>query len=208
MNNKVKVIWFGHSCFKIEYEGQSLVIDPYSDMPGYKHLSTSANIVLNSHNHFDHNYNEAVKILPVEGDLLFKIRLVNTFHDKARGSQRGPNLIHIIECGDLVIGHLGDLGHSLSSDKLKEIGHIDIAIIPVGGFYTIDAAEAKEICETLNPTVIIPMHYKVHQSQPMSPVEDFLNIMNQHNICHYENSAYFSKVDINKQIAVFDYKSL
>jgi len=56
--------------------------------------------------------------------------------------------------------HLGDLGHKLTDEEIKEIGSIDILFIPVGGTYTIDAKTATEVCKQIGPSIIIPMHFK------------------------------------------------
>jgi len=52
---------------------------------------------------------------------------------------------------------------------------VDILFIPVGGFFTIDAAEASQVCTQLRPKVIIPMHFKTPQcAYPISDVTSFL----------------------------------
>ena len=89
--------------------------------------------------------------------------------------------------------HLGDLGHVLNSERVDEIGHVDILFVPVGGFYTIDAAEASQICEQLMPSVIIPMHFNTPRcAYPIADVEDFLRDKN--NVQRLEvNEAEFER---------------
>ncbi len=71
--------------------------------------------------------------------------------------------------------HLGDLGHELDSNQMAEIGNVDVLLVPVGGFYTIDAKEATKVCEKLKPRLVIPMHYKTDKSSyPIAGVDDFL----------------------------------
>ncbi len=71
--------------------------------------------------------------------------------------------------------HLGDLGHTLDSKVVTEIGEIDILMVPVGGFFTIDAATATRVSNALKPRVIIPMHYLTPKvTYPIVGIEDFL----------------------------------
>jgi L-ascorbate metabolism protein UlaG (beta-lactamase superfamily) len=73
------------------------------------------------------------------------------------------------------ICHLGDLGHQLAKAEVAEIGQIDVLMIPVGGFYTIDAVAAGVICEQIKPKMVIPMHYKNDKCAfPIAGVEDFI----------------------------------
>jgi L-ascorbate metabolism protein UlaG (beta-lactamase superfamily) len=77
------------------------------------------------------------------------------------------------------ICHLGDLGHKLSQGQIGNIGNVDILFIPVGGHYTIGASEAVEVITSLEPRIVIPMHYKAtgldaKLSEVLAPVEDFI----------------------------------
>ena len=83
----------------------------------------------------------------------------------------------VFETGGLKIAHLGDLGHLLTDEQLKEIGPVDVVLIPVGGFFTIDAAQATKVVEQLKPrTIVVPMHYKtdVLVIKELAPVDAFL----------------------------------
>ena len=71
--------------------------------------------------------------------------------------------------------HLGDLGHRLSDKQVDDVGPADVLLIPVGGYYTIDAGVATEVCNRLKPRVIIPMHYKNERCAfPIAAVDEFL----------------------------------
>ena len=62
--------------------------------------------------------------------------------------------------------------HSMRA--VKDVGAVDILLLPVGGFFTIDASEAARIVEDLKPRVTIPMHFKTDKCAfPITPVEDF-----------------------------------
>ncbi|MBU2701741.1 L-ascorbate metabolism protein UlaG (beta-lactamase superfamily) [Sporomusaceae bacterium BoRhaA] len=61
---------------------------------------------------------------------------------------------------------------------MKEIGHVDVLLMPVGGFYTIGPDQAVEVAKMLQPSVIIPMHFKTEvMNFPIAGVESFLQKM-------------------------------
>ena len=132
--------------------------------------------ILCSHGHFDHNAVDQAEEVPFDGPCPFAIRTVETFHDDQGGALRGNNTIHILSAGGVTVAHLGDLGHQLSPEQVKAIGPLDAVLIPVGGFYTIDAAGAKAVCEALRPKCVVPMHYHhaPYGLPVVSGVEDFL----------------------------------
>jgi L-ascorbate metabolism protein UlaG (beta-lactamase superfamily) len=180
--NTVNVKWFGQACFQLTMpDGKVIVIDPYSEKVGYDIPELSADILLVTHEHHDHSNVDIVsgdpkilrglteggkdynKVSYDEGGL--KIYSVNSYHDKEKGAKRGKNAIFVIEAGGKKIVHLGDLGHTLTDEQIKEIGEVSLLLIPVGGYYTIDAEEANEVTNQLNPKFVIPMHFKT----PMTP---------------------------------------
>jgi L-ascorbate metabolism protein UlaG (beta-lactamase superfamily) len=151
--------WFGHSCYMIN---GSLVIDPYKDgsVPGYAPLRLSADEVICTHEHADHSGREC--ITPSGTPCALNIKTVNSYHDNQNGTLRGPNTIFIVESGNEKLVHLGDLGHFPNDAQLAVISNADYLLIPVGGYYTIDAETATKICEAAAPKTIIPMHYRWH----------------------------------------------
>jgi L-ascorbate metabolism protein UlaG (beta-lactamase superfamily) len=79
------------------------------------------------------------------------------------------------------IAHLGDLGHKLSEELVDKLGDVDILLLPVGGFYTVDAAAAVEVVAQIEPLVVIPMHYKREGMgkgfEEVEGVDKFLKLM-------------------------------
>jgi L-ascorbate metabolism protein UlaG (beta-lactamase superfamily) len=105
------------------------------------------------------------------------IRTVGVYHDDKQGSQRGKVSAFVFTTDGLHIVHLGDLGHVLTPEQVAALGPVDVLLIPVGGFYTIDASQATEVVSQLSPRVVIPMHYKTPVLRPDWPgvgVEPFL----------------------------------
>ncbi len=100
---------------------------------------------------------------------------IEVAHDEAGGSQRGKNTITIMDDGDLRLVHSGDLGHILDSPTVEALGRVDILLLPVGGFFTIDHEQAAAVVEILDPRIVIPMHYKTDKIDfPIATVDPFL----------------------------------
>ncbi|MEE8353175.1 MAG: MBL fold metallo-hydrolase [Dehalococcoidales bacterium] len=181
----MKVKWLGHASFLITSDaGTRIVTDPYPLGNGlsYGEINEEADVVTVSHDHFDHANVAAVggsprvvnETAPVEiGGVKFSG--VASFHDASAGSERGPNVIYSMDIDGVRVCHLGDLGHPLSGQQVKDIGRVDVLLIPVGGFFTIDAKVASEVAGKLSPKVIIPMHFSNEKCQfPIGGVDDFL----------------------------------
>lgn len=156
----MKIKYFGHSCFKIEENGYCIVIDPFKNVNGYCDVKTVADTVLCSHDHFDHNAVGGVKRAHSGAQNPFAVTMMQTYHDKVLGKERGENTVHIIEAGGQKIVHLGDLGHLLSERQLNYIKNCDCLMVPIGGVYTVDADEAWETIRAVNPRIAVPMHYR------------------------------------------------
>jgi len=184
----MKIKWYGHAAFLITSDqGAKIMIDPYE--PGafggqlsYGKIEDQVDIVLISHDHADHNYTKDLpgtpQIVKGSGSKTAKgisMKGISTYHDPSQGSERGANTIFTLKIDNLQLCHLGDLGHLLSDKELAEIGPVDILLIPVGGFFTIDPKEATRVAEQIRPKIIIPMHFKTEKCGfSIAPVEDFL----------------------------------
>lgn len=156
----MKITWYGHSCFKVSFDGGSVVFDPYADgsVPGWTLPQLSADAVLCSHCHDDHAGAGKVTLSGREPDC--KVETVECFHDAEHGAKRGANTIHILTADGVRVAHLGDLGHEPDEAHLAAIGVPDVLLIPVGGFYTIDAATAAAVAEKIGARITVPMHYR------------------------------------------------
>lgn len=161
------ITYLGHSSFRLRGKNASLVTDPYdSKMVGLKFPNVSSDIVTVSHNHQDHNQSQLVKEVKkvIDGPGEYEVSGISiiglaTYHDNKKGEERGSNTVYVIEIDGLRVVHLGDLGHKLTEDILEDLGTVDILLIPIGGFYTIDAHEAVELTASIEPSITIPMHY-------------------------------------------------
>lgn len=174
----MKLTWYGHSCFLVETAEGSAVFDPYSpgSVPGLVLPALTADAVFCSHGHRDHNYAQGVRLTGRE--LTMGVQQFACFHDEQRGALRGENRITVLEAEGLRLAHLGDLGHMLGPEQIRELGRIDILLIPVGGHYTIDAQTAAALVKALRPGIAVPMHYRGagFGYDVIGPVEDFTRL--------------------------------
>ena len=98
--------------------------------------------------------------------------------------ERGKNTVFILEVDGLRIVHLGDLGHLLSDKDVKNVRPVDVLMIPVGGVYTINGAEAKKVVEQLKQKqTVLPMHYGTKVFDSLLPPDEFLE--DQKNVKKY-----------------------
>lgn len=163
------ISWFGQSCFRIEAKEGSILIDPFSKDLGLKPPKIKDDMILVTHDHYDHsNLEDAgpeafVVKMPGEYEKNgIAVRGIPSFHDKSQGTERGPNSIYVIKAEDMTLCHLGDLGQDkLDDNQIEEIGDVDILMIPVGGSYTMNYKEAVEVISQIEPKIVIPMHYKI-----------------------------------------------
>ncbi|MBI2601103.1 MBL fold metallo-hydrolase [Candidatus Daviesbacteria bacterium] len=191
------IYWLGQACFRLKGKNASVVIDPFDpDFTGLKlPKDFQADFALSTHSHQDHNNTSAVKTTSGEQAMVFNgpgeyevngvvVTGIESFHDNLGGSERGKNVIFHLLFDNLNIVHLGDLGQDqLSEEQLAEIGQTDILLIPVGSVYTIDAKVAASIVSQLEPSIIIPMHYKIEGLKfDLDPLDNFLKEMSLENI--------------------------
>ena len=205
----MKLTWNGHACFTMELGGTTVVVDPYPDnyVPGVGHVDAAADIVLCSHQHNDHKAVEVVKLTGKAPKL--DVEELHTFHDPEGGALRGPNIIHLFRAEGMKIAHCGDLGCDPAPELKEKLRDLDVMMIPVGGFYTIDANEAKALVDELKPRVVIPMHYRseVHHFgfDVIDTVEKFLALCD--NVVHYESNTVEITKDTPAQVAVPAFKN-
>ncbi len=195
-----KIIWAGQSCFQISVSNSrdheaNIVIDPFDEEIGLKIPNFSADILLVTHNHYDHNNIKAVKGAPflIEGPGEYEVKGVfvqgiPAFHDDKEGKEWGVNTIYTIEAEGLRFCHLGDLGQKqLTDEQVDKIGAVDVLMIPVGGEYTISSTEAQRIISQIEPKIVIPMHYALPKLKiKLDDISKFLKTMGKPSIAPVE----------------------
>jgi L-ascorbate metabolism protein UlaG (beta-lactamase superfamily) len=200
----MKLTWYGHSCFKYESENCSAVFDPFrpGSVSGYKDLpELSASAVFCSHTHGDHFFPEAVSPDYRFSDM--KVKRIPCFHDDCSGKKRGLNLITVVECDNMKIAHLGDLGHVPDEDILSALRGTDILMIPVGGFYTIGPETAYDMVRKISPKVCVPMHYRQGKLgyDVISELQDFLKFFAKNEVVFLSTNTVTDQ-DIEKGLVL------
>lgn len=167
----MEIKYLGHSSFLIKTKTAKVVTDPYdSEMVGLKFPKTEADIITVSHQHIDHNQVKNVSgvngvsplVIDMPGEfekIGVRIFGLQSYHDKTKGNERGENILYKIEAEGISVLHCGDLGVIPEESFLELIGEVDILMVPVGGFYTIDSDEAVQLAKKIEPAIVIPMHY-------------------------------------------------
>jgi len=206
------IIWKGQACFQLltspkKGEQVSIVIDPFDNSIGLRVPSLSADILLITHHHRDHNNIQAIKgdpfVIDIPGEYEIKnifIRGISAFHDNVKGKKRGKVVIFTIESEGIRVCHLGDLGQrELTPEQVNGIGEVDILMIPVGGVYTIDGTQAQGIISQIGPRIVIPMHYQIPKLKiKLEKVEKFLKVMGVKSI-EPQNKLLIKKKDLPQE---------
>jgi L-ascorbate metabolism protein UlaG (beta-lactamase superfamily) len=209
----MEITYVGHSCFKIKGKDLSLVIDPYDPKIGYKLPKLECDVLLVTHKHSDHDNVAGVNgyRLLIDGAGEYEVNGVfiygiPVYHDDKEGKDRGEMIAYLIEIDGVNILHLGDLGHELSKETLEKIGQVDVLMIPVGGTYTIDAATAVNVISEIEPSYVLPMHYKTPDLKGVEGLVDlkvFLDEMGvENNVKHDDKLKVSSRTDVPEETEV------
>jgi L-ascorbate metabolism protein UlaG (beta-lactamase superfamily) len=194
----MQIEWYGHSAFRLSTSELTVVLDPFADLSqlearGLKFdyppiAGVSAELLLVTHEHVDHNGVEAIGGDPVilrstAGRLqspIGEVTAVASEHDEAAGTERGPNTIFVFTLDDLRVCHFGDFGQrGLRDEQAVAIGSVDLLILPVGDGPTIGASQAHAIVERLCPRWVVPMHYRTPRLGFLEPADAFLELSAQ-----------------------------
>lgn len=193
----MRVEWFGQSAFSLQTGGTTVMIDPFDDLSGlkdrgivfdYPPIDVTAQLLLITHEHADHNGVGAVSGDPVilrstAGRLespIGEIVAIASEHDDQAGTARGPNTIFVFELDGLRVCHFGDFGQAtLREEQATAVGSVDLLIVPVGGGPTLDAAGAGELVKRLAPRWVVPMHYRTPRIGFLETADVFLEAFEQ-----------------------------
>lgn len=192
----MRIRWYGQSAFRLEGE-KTVVIDPFGDFGesaaargfvfAYPPVEEqTADLLLITHDHPDHNAAERVTGAPVTiratagtfdspaGEVIG----VASEHDDQAGTRRGSNTIFRFALDGLRVCHLGDFGQpALRPEQQKALGDVDVLFVPAGGGPTIGGAAAAELVRALGPRLVVPMHYRTPAADFLDPPDDFLEAL-------------------------------
>ncbi len=169
--------WLGHACFRMRGREGVVLADPPDPRSGHAIARTEAGLVTMSHEHPGHSSLRSVAGDPIvlRGPGEYEVHEilvtgVGSFHDDERGAARGRNTIFVIRLDDLVVCHLGDLGHTIPGPDLERIGDVDIALVPISGpDVNLSAGRAAEVIHQLEPKVVVPMSFDPDDKKKESP---------------------------------------
>ncbi|MDD4244906.1 MAG: MBL fold metallo-hydrolase [Candidatus Methanomethylophilaceae archaeon] len=212
----MRIRWHGHSCFEISDGKTTIVTDPHDGRSlGIRPPSVSADIVLISHDHYDHSASRVVN-----GNFkIFQSRIgrfesrglqfngIETYHDAAKGTQRGLNTMYKFQMDGITVCHCGDLGAVPSPRTLNSISGVDILFVPTGGIYTMESKEIEEFIRTVGPGVTVPMHYRVGGlTVPVRDIDYFLDMVTEESVRYVGNCVDVTQDELPeyKECWVFD----
>ena len=200
----LQIRWHGHACFEITND-LTLVTDPHDGKSiGIQAPSVMGDIILVSHDHYDHNSVKSVekddsKVVTDDRKRTIsdiEIRGVPSFHDEDMGAKRGENIIFKFIVDGIRFCHLGDLGHQIDQETVEKIGEVDVLFVPVGGTFTVDDKGAWNVIKAIKPKIIVPMHYKIGGlSLPIAGIDPFLE-QAKHKVIHVGNEIDIEKEDL------------
>lgn len=178
------------------HDGKSIGIPP---------PKAKADLVLVSHDHFDHNCSRLVSkgdtgvisspVMTVEQGV--RVEGVEAFHDEAGGAKRGKIVMFRFELDGLSFCHLGDLGHDLDDTAVDRIGPVDFLFVPVGDVFTVGPGTAKGLVDRIAPKVAVPMHYRTQGlSLSIKTVQDFLALCDKDQLVKVGNEVEFTEEDL------------
>jgi L-ascorbate metabolism protein UlaG (beta-lactamase superfamily) len=170
----VTIEFFGHNFFQItSNKGTKIITDPVT--PGfYPTPDVSPHAITVGREHPNHNFVEIAKNGPVilrglgnygaewnkvsttVKDIL--VYTVPVYQQQFGNALKGAAFV--FDLGTICVAHLGDLAHKLTEDQIKAFGKVDIAMIPIGGMFTMPPDTAREVLQQLKPKIAIPMHYR------------------------------------------------
>jgi len=188
----VRIRWYGQSAFLLS-DDHTVLIDPFGDMSAaaargiefnYPPVSgVTADLLLVTHEHGDHNAVDAVDGDPVTirstagrfDSPIGEVVAIASEHDDAAGTVRGPNTIFRFELDGVRCCHLGDFGQrALRPEQRDAIGEVDVLFVPVGGGPTIGGEGAADVVRTIAPRVVVPMHYRTPAVNFLEPPDEFI----------------------------------
>ena len=143
----------------------------------------TADLVLITHEHADHNAAEAIGGEPAtirstagrRESPIGEVVAIASEHDDVAGTVRGPNTIFRFVLGGVTFCHLGDFGQpALRPEQHTAIGEVDVLFVPVGAGPTIGGEPAAELVRSLAPRLVLPMHYRTEAVNFLDPPDAFL----------------------------------
>lgn len=179
----MKLKWLGHASWKLKAGGKTIYLDPYQG-----DYDEKADVILASHSHTDHCEPSKVKAVMGDGTVVVApsdceakigapvkslkpgekatfgdvtVEAVEAYNHKRFRSPgvpfhpKGLGVGYLVKAGGKTVYHVGD---SDFIPEMKDLGGVDVLLIPSGGTYTMDTEDAAEATAAIKPKTAIPMH--------------------------------------------------
>ncbi len=196
----MEITWYGGSCVRLKGREGVVAADPFRSIVGPTGRGLSADIV--SFGHADESVvtGRGAKAkadvtshllgvpLPTSLEKAFVLDSpgeyevhdvmatgVRTFRDSEQGAARGMSTSFVFELDGLYVAHLGEVGHRLDPDTIREMGHVDIVCLGIGS--QLSAVHAAEIVSQLDARMVVPLPLTDAAAKPEGELEKFLNEM-------------------------------
>ena len=182
----MEIAWHGYSCFRLtERNSASIVTDPFNKSIGLASPRLKADVVTISHDAPGHSNSDNVKgARTITGPGEYEIggafiTGVDTSSNKQEGdSEITSNTAYVIDYDSASVCHLGDMNAIPSQTQIEALGTVDVLLVPVGGGKGLNAAQAAEIISLIEPSIVVPMHYRVGKVKvKLDPLSRFLKEM-------------------------------
>jgi L-ascorbate metabolism protein UlaG (beta-lactamase superfamily) len=209
----MEITWHGHSCFRITERGMaSVVTDPYDPaVVGIDPGKLRADVVTVSCDHPAHNHLNAIRGKAFEitepgeyeigGVFITGVRINGK--SKKTAAEAVRNTVYVIDYNGLTIAHLGELNNVPSQTEVEGLGEVKIALVPIGGGASLNAAQAAEVIRLLEPGIAIPMHYGMSKSLiKLDPLSKFLKEMGLTSIETEESIKLQSSASLPEEVRV------
>jgi len=184
----MEITWYGLSCFRMNERGMAAVVtDPYDpEVVGLDPGKLRAEVVTISCEKPEHNHRKAIRGTAFEitgpgeyeiGGVFVTGVLING-SKKTKKSEELRNTVYVIDYDGLTVAHLGELNSVPSQTEVEGLGEVNIALVPIGGKTSLNAAKAAEVISLLEPSIVIPMHYGMTGIDlQLEPLSKFLKEM-------------------------------
>jgi len=162
----MEIMWYGHSCFRITERGYATVVtDPFGEHLGYEVPRLKTDIATISHRAPGHDALNALREYKyvIDGPGEYEIGGVFVIGVAAYNPDTPDprlNVVYVFDFNSITVAHLGDLDHVPPQALIDQLGHVDVALVPVGGGSSLNSGQAAEIVSLLEPAIVIPMHYQ------------------------------------------------
>ena len=183
----MEITWHGLSCFRLtERSLATVVTDPYDhNAVGFEPLKVRGEIVTVSHDAPGHNFVASVKgrsrVITGPGEFEIGgvfITGVQTNRKSKSSTDELRNTLYVFDYEGVTVAHLGDVQKVPNQTEIENLGGVNVVLVPVGGGGGLNAAKAAEIVSLLEPGFVIPMHYKVPESNlELDPLNRFIKEM-------------------------------